>query len=108
MPQTPYATQSLLRSTHITTAGTVFVNTGAVMSVNINNMTTAAVGPTANFYNTVGTITETTEVAGLQFPDTFIYPAKIDLGPPGVGLVINTGTLAIVTTGTVDLTIAYR
>lgn len=107
MPQTPYSVQPPIGSTHISAAGTVFVNTGAVLSVNINSMNTAAVGG-LSLYNTTGTITGTTEVAALSFPVTTVFPAKLDIGPAGIGLSINTGTLAIVSTGTMDLTIGHR
>lgn len=104
MPQTPYSTLGPVKYTHIATDGTVFVNTGAIMSLNINSFTS---GAAVSIYDTVGTITGTVQVAAIAL-GTIPAPTKVDLGPPGAGLMLNTGTVAVVMTGTADITLGHR
>lgn len=98
MAQTPYSTQSPTPWTHIGAAGTVNVNTGAVLSVNINSYTSGAAVSISD-----GTIA----VGDLALTD-FVAPGNLPLGPGGAGLVINSGTAVVVTSGTCDITLAHR
>lgn len=92
---------------HINAAGTLQVKAtgGAVLSLNINSYGTGSV-PTVAIYNTTSLITGTLEVASIAI-GAVLAPIKVDIGPSDIGLALNTG-IAIVTTGTLDVTLGYR
>lgn len=109
MPQTPYTTQSPVAYKHIVNAGTVLVqaHAGALMSVNVNSVGAASTG-TLYDVSAVASIGTATPVLGiLSLGTAYAAPANLAMGPQGAGLALNNG-LAIITTGTCDLTIGSR
>ena len=86
---------------HIAGAGTFEVQTapGTLLSLNINDN---PVGGTGTLYDTANVASLTDVIGVLNFGT--VAPMMLPLGPDGRGLTLNNG-LAIVTTGTADITV---
>ena len=107
MAQTPLGTLGPVNYAHIVNAGTVQVKAqaGSLMSVNVNSVGAAS---TATMYDvnqtgTLGTVT----VGIMSIGTAYAAPARVPVGPDNSGVAFKNG-LVIVTTGTCDLTVAYR
>jgi hypothetical protein len=107
MPQTPLATLGPVNYAHIVNAGTVLVKAapGSLLTMNVNSIGGAS-SVTLFDVNQTGTL-GTVEIAALALATTEAIPTKLDFGPPAAGLAFKNG-LAIVSTGTCDLTFGFR
>jgi len=106
VPQYSYNTAGAVAYSHISNAGTFAVKTAAgdFFSINVNS---ATAGATATLFDQAGTATGTVDIAVLTLGTADVVPLRVAYGPEGQGIKFANG-LAVLTTGTVDLTIAYR
>ena len=107
MPQYPFNTPGEVAYNHIGTAGTYVVKAvpGALFEININSGTS---GATIELFDQATTVTGTNVIAGpINLGTATVIPQRVLYGPDGAGIKFNNG-LVVITTGTTDITMAYR
>lgn len=104
MPQTPYNAPVGVSYKNISGAGTITVKSGAglLASINVNQAASAAA---VTLYD--NTAASGTKIGSIVYGAAATAPVSLPFGPNGGGINFNTG-LVIVTSGSVDLTVAYR
>jgi len=107
MAQTPYNAPVSVSYYHIANAGTYLVKgvPGQVFSVNMNSATS---GATFEMFDQATTATGTVVIAGpINLGTANVLPSHLDIGPSYCGVNFKTG-LVVLTTGTLDLMVAFR
>lgn len=106
MPQIPLGSPLGVPYNHISNAGTFVVKAkpGSLFALNINSGTA---GATVTLFDQTTTATGTVEIALINVGTSDILPLSLPFGPAGNGINFTNGLVAL-TTGTVDLTVAYR